>query len=348
MSGQPEGGAHLDIGEVVDESELDGFLEDIYDTRKKPRDRKGDREGDAEADIGRLLADAEEDIDDPGLGDADVENDEDEAPPRRTKKEQKKFDEKFSEKLIERAKSRGFSEADMEVFRDEAGLERALDLHDRRLVEAIAARTPQPGAPPRDTADKGGQDDSAGTHDGKQLKLPDKDFKVELSEEDADPAIVNQFNKLNEHLQQRLLLLDAGMKKLVEIVLGESVADRENQFDGWLKGLDDQWQDVFGQGSSRTLTRDGEPWKNRVKVYQFAETLRKTFYGAKNAPDPEELFGQALRSVFPDKYEEIVRDRTNGKVRKHRRQQTMPPSGSRGRARSEQDTIREIGKIMRG
>ena len=175
------------------------------------------------------------------------------------------------------------SDEQLSQFTSRDELERALTLLDSHVAQA------------------GGQDDQAGLQQQGQEQqqqqqverhpnYPDRrpdgtllpadqrqdsgEFQVELSREEFDDAIVDQFDRLHQHYGQQMAALNAQVQSLVQVEESRAWANHVKQFDDTIDALDAT--DLFG----KTGEESKEQMANRQKLMNEFGVRREVHHRA--------------------------------------------------------------------
>lgn len=285
-----------------------------------------------------------------------------------TKKTAPAADDPFTADIIAEASNYGISAEDARAFGSVAALNRAFAALDRQAAAAArgktadttttvkqpdataaapAAQSTQPAqasaAPP--AAQPATAQAPAATSDAAAGKGPFEKFKVDLNPEQFDEETISFVNKLNDHYDNvvrqqhaELQSLKSELSNLTGIATdfrNQKQAQFTEQMDSVFAGLDDVFADELGKGALHTLTADSPQLKNRVNLVSEMLALEQAdaFRGRKPGT-VQTLAQRALRSLYPDKHEQITKKQILSKVEERRSQAVHRPSGRKGKPSS--------------
>lgn len=157
------------------------------------------------------------------------------------------------------------------------------------------------------------------------------DFE-KLVEAGYDAEIVNALKAVSSAHEAEVKQL---RERLEEFQTSTQQANAEAyaaEFDGRIEELGKEWEETFGKGDGNKLNRDGDTFKNRVKLN---EAMAQIEIGRERMQLPEvdeaELFKRALRMEFGDKIEGQARKKLSGQLRNQRGRVTSRPARHKGK-----------------
>ena len=213
------------------------------------------------------------------------------------------------EALVLRARHAGLSEQEIELF-DAEGLAKAVaeieGVDDRRqaAIDAAKARRAKATEPPADD-----------------------DLEITLNPEEHDEEVIAQFNGMKKHFAAQTAALKAQIEQLKGVAQRAAKDEFEGKFDGFVRDLGGDWEDVLGKGGISALDRKSEQYKNRVEILAEMDALAAGYNATGRAlPSQAELFKRAAHAVHGDKHKNIARNSIRQEVNSHRSSAVARPT----------------------
>jgi hypothetical protein len=181
----------------------------------------------------------------------------------------------------------------------------------RRSAPAVPAPTPTPPAP-------------AGEPEGEVAPFQLPADKMGLLDEDLQEVIRqmnDHYQSQNSSQQKELQSLRAELNRREESLAIQQEQNEELQFDEAVQSLGENWKDVFGEGSGRELDRQGQSdpvamtnINHRRLLFETVQAVREV--NVKQGYKPmtlEQEVQWALMQRYPDKFQQIISGKSNGK-----------------------------------
>lgn len=215
----------------------------------------------------------------------------------------------ISEATVGRAKDYGLSEADIEGF-DEPRLERMFSTIDRRIMQPAATGQVQPqvpgvpGAPAPVTP---------GVVPGDYTPL-----KIEFSDE-LDESLIGPIKTVVEHMNGQLQAVHAFRQQAQEELRAMNVLREFSDFDGFLKGLGEEWSGDYGVGATVDMDPQSSEFQKRLEVFSGAKSLQADAQRRRQRMSVSNALTRSHRAVHWDRIAGIERDKLGGKIDRRRR-----------------------------
>jgi hypothetical protein len=210
----------------------------------------------------------------------------------------------FPEPLLDRASELGIAEEDAKRFESPEDLEEFLVPIETR-VKSAQKPTPAPRA---------------------KAPEPAEEFKLKIDKELIDPEVGDAINSMVEEINRLRGELSSTKSEFDE----RAESDRMSLFDHYIKELGEDWQDVFGEGSTRDLSRRTKAYQNRMKILDQGKRLSRVYKEEGSTPEDRELWDQARGGLFRTKLDSVARKTLTDKVGSRRKQITARPTNKRG------------------
>jgi hypothetical protein len=247
----------------------------------------------------------------------------------------------FGSELLAQAELYGFTADDAKAIGSEDALRRAMVAMDRRGVAFIREELNKqaPEAAPAEPA-KPAETKATAAQQAADLAAFEK-WKAEVDPTQYDEDTLKLFNGLNDHydalvrkqhstIQQnesKVAALEAQLQAITGRFAAEDAARVTEQFDTFLNGLGEEYQDLFGKGTARDLRPDAPEFTNRQKLFQEMETLRWVDEVAKRKPmSVSQLAQRALLMLHGDRLKTTARKEVLKKVSQQRNTAVERPS----------------------
>jgi len=174
--------------------------------------------------------------------------------------------------------------------------------------------------------------------------------KLELLDDDLQAVL----RHMNEHYQQEVASLRSSLSQREAEIAGQRGHDEEIQFDEVVRNLGADWKDVFGEGSGVELARSGQTdpvamtnFNHRALMYDAVQAIREI--NAKQGYKPMDLQQEvqwALMQRYPDKFQQVISGKSNGKTGQRRgvtasrpTQRNTPPKSQNAKLLSTVDAM---------
>lgn len=171
-------------------------------------------------------------------------------------------------------------------------------------------------------------------------------YKLGLSEDDVDPALLKALNGMNSHYatqatqsQQALQRIVGVMQQQQEQLRVAQAQQDEAYLDSKISTLDDAVKEFFVK----------EP-KMKIDLYETMLDMQSGRSG-RNGRSPmttDQLFKSAMAVVLGPKQEELARQTVNGKLKKRGRQATMRPQGVKETEATVSNDDKSLAVVTRG
>lgn len=236
----------------------------------------------------------------------------------------------FPSDLLADAADVGLTEEDLAAIGDEQAARRAVSALEKKIVN-MGKTMPEA---------EGGEDEIPPDVKRKETKqtaaaVDDGDFKLKVSEEEFDPAIVADMkgivNLLNDQRKAvRGLVMAVGA--MMESREAAESAAFDQDIDKAIGDLGQDWKETFGDKAYSELDRAA-----RTKHEGYTKLMREMLVivqGRAKAGLPElgvdRLVKKALPLAFPDKVKDSVRREISDKLKKREGQITRRPASKKG------------------
>jgi hypothetical protein len=217
--------------------------------------------------------------------------------------------EKTDDSLIQKAKKLGISDDDIRLFNSPDQLERLI-----HLVE------------PNHSIDKEVETKS----DTKQEYSADNDgeFRLDLDPELYDPQM---FSAL-ESTAKEINTLKSTLNNVLGTIQRQNAQSFEQEFEGMLAGLGDDFADTLGRGRLADIGTDSDFYKNRCRLIDEMNAIAAGYsQTGKPLPAPKDLFNRAVNGLFGEKIKKNTLKEITDKVAKRSNQIIARPTGKLGK-----------------
>jgi hypothetical protein len=179
--------------------------------------------------------------------------------------------------------------------------------------------------------------------------VEEEEFKIDLDLDDDlfDPELKtklnSQLNKLNEHYGQKTKKLSETVDQLRSELRERDLFQAEQQFEQYINGLGDEWEDVFGKGNGRSMDRSSTAFKNRGKFWDKLSAVVATHQRDGTMPEESDaLFKEALHSAFGDQVEKVATKKVSKKLRDRQGRFTNRPTQRKSKSHSDEAAAEEF------
>ncbi len=256
-----------------------------------------------------------------------------------------KKDEGISDALLERAVKTGLSLTDAKSFNNSEALEKTVGILEKS----------QAAAGDKASDDKTGKTDTENKDaDDKKIEFKPfevKPFEVKFDKEDeiepdiaknitaiTDPGTA-QIKALHEHYAEQINAVfdqlqqaNTQVKSMQSAMDHQGAAKFETEFEGLVKGLGDEYEDLVGKGVGKDLDKNGTQMANRNKLIGAMQVVDEaTIKAGKKLLPQDEVFKQATAIVFSDKATELATKKVVDKVKTRAEQGLNRATGTKGK-----------------
>lgn len=152
-----------------------------------------------------------------------------------------------------------------------------------------------------------------------------------LDPEVFEPAIIDAFDKLNEHYHDTFSAMQAQIEKMRDQMTGvagelgkELQTAEQRRVSGYFEGLGKEWKDVFGGKEAQA---------NRAKVTDEMKVIEAGMKAmGKTVPNETELFKRAVNGVFAEQLSQITKQKLSSSARDKSGQFLSKPTHRNGSA----------------
>jgi hypothetical protein len=223
-----------------------------------------------------------------------------------TEDEETGDDDALSQNLVDQAIDLGLKTEEIALHKDDAELERTVE-----ILSNIKIAQPKPD----DKTQKPAKDDDA----------KDEGIKFE-NEEDIDPSILKAVRSLegsNKELRQMV-------ERLTGTIQQRNQDEFEDRFDGMIKDLGTDYEDVFGAGKGTDLNTRSAAHRNRKTMIKRMYAIASGYETAKERiPTEKELFDQALFALHRKKMNTVRSKVISEKGKKQKGRKAGVPASSK-------------------
>lgn len=248
----------------------------------------------------------------------------------------------FSPELLDRAGELGYpAEEAQSVFKTPEALETALTALDREIVRVgmgriETARTQQ--AMPDNGSARGvaGPVAAEASAQAAGAAPPELHDLKPLAGEDYDNALV-EFSQQAATQINAMRQAVAGMGTFLESRERQrQIADHQTRigrFDDALGQLGEEWGSIIGKGRQAELTADSPSMRNRAKLFDAVESIEGVYLQRGQTPPPlGTMLQRAASVVFPDKTQQMARNRVHEQLRAKQKGLSQAPTSRRTRS----------------
>jgi len=217
--------------------------------------------------------------------------------------------------LLRQAAEYGLTTAEIDRFGDNATLQAAMSVLDRRIA-SLGSRGAPPGTPKTGGAPQGqpkpfpGVPESAPSPPKDTGGIPsgiDLDFDPDI----VDPKVAKAIRALHDRIattenETRI----SRMENVLSSMIQRTQRSYVQEFDGLIAGLGSEYEDLFGAGSTATLSRQGMQTQveNRMRLDRMMGNISKGIESMGHAsPALSQLMKRALAAEFGDRIAAKVR-----------------------------------------
>lgn len=148
-----------------------------------------------------------------------------------------------------------------------------------------------------------------------------QEFKIDLGE-GADPDLQAALEAMGEHYSKQLDQVIQTVEQFSRQVAGKESIEAGQQFSEMVKGLGDEWSDVFG----KTDTPRGIHRMNRDGLRQEMEAIANGHASVGRTLSTKDQFDRALLSLFPGKIQALARQDVANAVSNRKSQRISRPT----------------------
>jgi hypothetical protein len=151
-------------------------------------------------------------------------------------------------------------------------------------------------------------------------------FELTLDPDEVGEPVINAFKGLQTQFQEKLSAYEERDQQREQQIRSLNTMMEIQAFDGFLAGMGEQWNDVFGKGATLDLNENSKEFKERGKLLQQAFALRDVYASkfGQNLPRAE-LFKRAHAAVYSDEIRKRQLSELNGKMKERAKQHTERP-----------------------
>lgn len=230
----------------------------------------------------------------------------------------------FDNDLVAQARGLGFVDSEISEFGSDAGLRRSIALvGDRAPAATDVVADDEVGRVTGSTTE--------GEAPGDEGKY--KPFEVNLADEEYDTEMVGTIKGINDHHEQRI---EGALSRLDDLEArqeAQGAAVFQRFFDGACEDLGSDFESVVGKGPGRELSEGSTEFQNRMKIVDQMNTIDA---GRQNNGLPrleeEEVFKQAVRSVFGDEQVTFAKREIRNQARRRKSKIGARPTNRSGAA----------------
>ena len=223
---------------------------------------------------------------------------------------------------MKRALAAGFNEEEAKSYKNADDLRKTLD-----IIGNIASE------------DSDQQPQQKSTEDKTSVKpFEPRGFKLEFdNKDDIAPEITAAIEKLNQHYTDQLQQMNAHYAgqlaqfqqttgELQSAIANNGALEFESRFERMVADLGAEYEHLVGKGTGRQLDARSEPMANRNKVIRAMSVIKQMNAGDNQSPPLEEVFKQAVATVFSGQNQKIANKKLAATVQSRSKQNINKPT----------------------
>lgn len=237
------------------------------------------------------------------------------------------YEEDINDLTIERAINLGFTPEDVSAFPTE-----------RSLITAcvIAERSRQSNI---DEAD-----------DEENIEESNLDKIVSgMKDDEYETEVIEVIKAIKEEIENQrgeIKALKGGQSQFEQTRVAQATAEIERWFDSKINSLGDNFSEILGSGSHRSLDHSSDHYKNREAIAEQITILLAGYESANKEPPPiDDLFDMAVKYVLADEIAELEQKKIVNSLDLRSKNHISRPSGRKTKSTSE-DPEDEVAKIL--
>jgi hypothetical protein len=119
---------------------------------------------------------------------------------------------------------------------------------------------------------------------------------------------LNELGGKSSGLEAKIADLETKLATVLQHFGQQHAASEQTEFETSIAALPAGYKEVLGEGTAAEMDRAGEQFKNRVKLYQQVQALKRGMQATGQAlPAPKVLFERAVRSLYGVQEQKITR-----------------------------------------
>lgn len=177
------------------------------------------------------------------------------------------------------------------------------------------------------------------TGETEDVEEKEKDDWKPLDPDEFDQEIVDRDKAMHDKLVEQ--------QKQIESILGKSQVDSQSaendRFDNMFNGLGDDYDEMIGKDTYKTIDQDSDQFRNRSEIFEEAKVFAQIYPNKTE----KELFAKAVNSVLGEHSAKLERKKISKSLTKRSKSIIQKPVSRDGKKLTNMDkTLDEVEKIM--